>query len=254
MASRAILLAAGQGTRLRPLTDSVPKCMVEYQGRQIIDYILHALTKAGVTEIIAVKGYLSDVLQKPSITRSYVNERFMTTNMVGTLFSSREEMDGSKDIIISYTDIAYGYKTVETLLKSDAPFSVIVDSKWRELWEGRMEDPLTDAETMKIDENGLIKELGKKPKSYDEIQGQYIGLMKISKDYVKKMVEFYDSLDKTAIYDGKDFDNMYMTSFIQLIIDNNVIPVHAVRIDGGWTEVDTPTDLDFKLDTSNFDL
>jgi choline kinase len=68
------------------------------------------------------------------------------------------------------------------------------------------------------------------------------------------MVEFYDSLDRTAIYDGKDFDNMYMTSFIQLLIDNNVFPVHAVGINGGWTEVDTPTDLNYHLDTSEFGL
>jgi choline kinase len=63
----------------------------------------------------------------------------MSTNMVGTLFSARKELDGTADIIISYTDIAYGYKTVETLLQSTGPFNVIVDSKWRELWEGRME-------------------------------------------------------------------------------------------------------------------
>lgn len=68
------------------------------------------------------------------------------------------------------------------------------------------------------------------------------------------MVQFYDSLDKTAVYDGKDFDNMYMTSFIQLLIDRDIFPVTAVIIDGGWTEVDTPTDLEYKLNTTSFGL
>lgn len=105
---------------------------------------------------------------------------------------------------------------------------------------------------MKVDANGLITELGKKPESYDDIQGQYIGLMKISKDYVNRVVNFYDSLDRSASYDGKDFSNMYMTSFIQLLIDNNVLPVKAVWIEGGWTEIDTPTDLLYHLDTEAF--
>lgn len=117
-----------------------------------------------------------------------------------------------------------------------------------------MENPLTDAETMKLDADGNILELGKKPKCFEDIQGQYIGLMKISKEYVLKVVNFYDSLDKSLIYDGKNFDNMYMTSFIQLIIDHKIMPVTAVLIHGGWTEIDTPTDLNHKIDLTSFNL
>jgi len=77
--------------------------------------------------------------------------------------------------------------------------------------------------------------------------------VKISRDSVLKIVEFYDGLDKFAKYDGKDFDNMYMTSFIQLLIDNKVVPVFAVYINGGWTEIDTPSDLNYKIDLTHFD-
>lgn len=106
-----------------------------------------------------------------------------------------------------------------------------------------MENPLTDAETMKIDESNNILELGKKPKNINEIQGQYIGLIKISKNILPKVIDFYENLDKNKIYDGKNFDNMYMTSFIQLIIDN-LFKAKAELIEGGWLEIDSLQDLD----------
>ena len=105
-----------------------------------------------------------------------------------------------------------------------------------------MEDPLADAETMKIDQQGNITELGKKPQSEEDIQAQYIGLFKIAKEFVSQVREFYHSLDREAKYDGKDFDNMYMTSFLQLIIDR-LGAARAVPIAGGWVEIDQPSDV-----------
>ena len=97
-----------------------------------------------------------------------------------------------------------------------------------------------------IDKSGNIKELGKKPNSYDHIEGQYIGLIKIKKDVTKQIKEFYKNLDKAILYDGKDYNNMYMTSFLQMIADN-LIPLTPVYIKNGWMEVDEPSDLDTKL-------
>lgn len=62
-----------------------------------------------------------------------------------------------------------------------------------------MNDPLKDAETMKLDDSCNILELGKKPKSYGEIDGQYIGLFKISKSIVERVRSFYNELDKSKI-------------------------------------------------------
>ena len=116
-----------------------------------------------------------------------------------------------------------------------------------------MENPLTDAETLKISEDGFITEIGKKPKSYDEIEGQYIGLMKFSAAGVKILREHYHALDKNAIYDGKSYPNMYMTTLLQSLI-NSGVKVSPVFIDGGWTEVDEPTDLEYDLDVSSIPL
>ncbi len=236
---KAIILAAGQGLRLRPLTDHYPKCMVEYKGKQIIDYILETMRSVGLNDIAIVKGYRADVLIKEG-TKSFINDRYDVTNMVTTLFCSEGFWD--EDLIISYADIIYEPKVLEALIADSADFSVVVDKDWKSLWEKRMEDPLADAETLKINDKGFIKELGKKPKGYEDIEGQYIGLIKIRKQIIQEIRDFYYGLNREAIYDGKDFDNMFMTSFIQLIIDKG-IPVKPVFISGGWIEIDTLEDL-----------
>ena len=96
--------------------------------------------------------------------------------------------------------------------------------------------------TLKINDKGYIVELGKKPINYGEIQGQYIGLIKFRIDIISKIKDYYNSLDKNKLYDGNDFDNMYMTSFLQLI-SRDIAPLSPVFIDNGWIEVDTPSDL-----------
>ncbi|MDD3443302.1 MAG: phosphocholine cytidylyltransferase family protein [Sulfurimonas denitrificans] len=242
---KAIILAAGQGSRLRPLTDKKPKCMVEYNGRAIIDYILDAMHGCEIQNIAIANGYKADVLTdylKDETLTFYTNKNFDKTNMVSTLFCAKEFMDD--DLIISYADIVYGKETLDKLISSKNDFSVVVDRKWRDLWNQRMENPLQDAETLKI-QNSKIIELGKKPSTYEDIEGQYIGLMKISKRVIHGVVEYYQGLDTNASYDSQSFDNMYMTSFIQMIIDN-LLDVKPIFIDGGWVEIDSISDLKCK--------
>ena len=59
---RALLLAAGLGTRLRPITDSIPKCLVEINGRPLLDYWLELLCAAGITETLINLHYLPDLV------------------------------------------------------------------------------------------------------------------------------------------------------------------------------------------------
>ena len=243
---KAIILAAGQGTRLRPLTNDRPKCMVKYQNKPIIDFILETMNNCKLSDIALINGYKNDVLEnylKDQSLTFYTNEIFYKTNMVSTLFCAKDFMDD--DLIISYADIVYKEEVLEKLIDSKDDFSVVIDRKWKELWSQRMENPLDDAETLKI-KNDKIIELGKKPNSYEEIEGQYIGLIKISKNIINKVVNFYESLNRGNIYDGKDFNNMYMTSFIQMIIDN-LNDVKPVFIDGGWVEVDCVDDLKVEI-------
>lgn len=84
---KVIILAAGQGTRLRPLTDNCPKCMVEVKGKSIIERQLDTMYGCGIKpeDIIIICGYRNDVLQeklKGSGIHFVVNKEFETTNMV----------------------------------------------------------------------------------------------------------------------------------------------------------------------------
>lgn len=169
------------------------------------------------------------------------NPEYASTNMVSTLFCAEHFMDD--DIIISYANIVYEANVLQALINAPYPIATVVDLDWKKLWESSHENPLIDAETMKYNKDFSIIELGKKLKSLVDIWGQYIGLTKISKEALRKVITFRTSLDRNAIYDGKNFENMYMTSFIQMII-NNLMPVHAVFIRGAWLEIDSVEDLD----------
>ncbi len=236
---RAIILAAGQGTRLRPLTLDKPKCLVPYAGRPIIDHVVATMRECGIEDINLVTGYRADRLDYLGLP-TFHNERFASTNMVHSLFCAERLLDN--DVVISYADIVYGPRVLESLLASTANLSVVVDRDWLELWKLRMSDPLADAETMKIDGEGHITELGRKPTSYEDIQGQYIGLIKLSAAAAPAIREHYAAMDRSADRDGKDFDNMYMTSFIQHVIDE-LMPAAAVFVSGGWIEIDSVEDL-----------
>ena len=206
---KAIILAAGSGSRMGSITNEIPKCMVVYNGKPLIDYTLEALTSCGIRDVVVVVGYRGDVLAKYLTGKNVkliTNEKYAETNMVYTLFSAESEMND--DLVVSYADIIYGPEVLEQLIKNENRFVVTVDKNWRELWNIRMEDPLKDAETMKFGNNYNIVELGKKPKSYKDIQGQYIGLFKISNSFLKQVCNFHHELDKAQSYDGKDFNNM----------------------------------------------
>lgn len=240
---RVIILAAGQGTRLRPYTDSIPKCMVELAGKPLLHHQLEVLRDAGLHKILLVGGYCAERLNAEGVEIE-LNPKFATTNMVSTLFCAEEWMLKGEDLIIAYGDIIYEPKVLQSLLAADAPMAISVDRQWQRLWEARMEDPLQDAETLKLQEGNRVIEVGKKPQSLEQIQGQYMGLIKVRGDTVKQFRKAWHSLDRDAHYDGQDFDNMYMTSFIQHLIDTGVV-VQAAFTDGGWIEVDSVEDLDF---------
>jgi choline kinase len=240
---KAIILAAGQGARLRPLTDDRPKCMVEYRGKPLIEHVVHALRHNGVNDIVAVRGYKPEALRCAGV-RFYDNPRYASTNMVSTLFCAEPELEG--DTIISYSDIAYAPSVVRKLLACEAELAVVIDRDWRQLWQERMDNPLDDAETLRLDAEGRIIELGKKARRYEDIEGQYIGLLKVAASAWPKLRAFYHRLDRRAVYDGKDFDNMYMTSFVQAVIER-LLPVTAVPIQGGWLEIDVPSDLNISV-------
>jgi choline kinase len=239
--TRALILAAGQGERLRPLTKDKPKCLVELCGKSILERQIRTLNESGVDDIHILTGYQKSKIESIGFPTTY-NSRFKHTNMVVSMFKALKFIEKDGDLLISYGDIVFEKKNLDLLLDCDDDIAIMTDIKWLDLWNERMDNPLEDAETLILDKDNYIIELGKKPSNYDQIQGQYTGLIKIKSNKTKELIEFYKSLDRNASYDNKNFDNMYMTTFIQLLI-NAGWGVKASLVENGWLEIDSVNDL-----------
>jgi len=197
------------------------------------------LKSCGIDDIVIIGGWCAEKLENRA-TRSYINPAFDNTNMVATLFCAAEEFDGTDDLLICYSDIVYEPKVISAIMDGDAPIATIIDKNWQHLWELRMENPLEDAETLKL-ENGFVKELGKKPQSMDEVEGQYIGIVRVSATAQEAFKTAYSQLPEVGS-NGKHYKDIYMTDFLQHLIDAHK-PIKAVCIEGGWLEVDTLEDI-----------
>ncbi len=239
--TRALILAAGQGVRLRPLTDDKPKCLIRLLGKSLLQRQVETLKKSGINNIHIVTGYRADQIEALKFPTS-INSQFASSNMVESLFSAIPFIQKEGDLIISYGDIVYQRNNLQSLLNCDDEIAVMIDINWLDLWRIRQDNPLDDAETLVINKNGHIDELGRKPVNYEKIEGQYTGLIKVRSDMLNKLIEFYNQLDRSAEYDGQNFYNMYMTSFLQLLIDKGW-KVRAVLVNSGWLEIDTLDDL-----------
>ena len=217
--------------------------MVKLAGYSLLSHQLATIKKCNISidDIALVGGYKMGALGKFNLKR-FKNVRYSSTNMVTTLFCAREFMTRDEDLIISYGDIIYEEKVLNAVLDCDDEMCVAADKEWERLWRLRMSNPLDDAETFVMDDELFIKELGKKPTSYTQVQAQYMGLIKIRRDMVSKFIDIYDQMDQNINYDGQNFDNIYMTSFIQYLIDTGW-HVKARLIKNGWIEVDTTDDL-----------
>ncbi len=239
---RAIILAAGEGIRLRPYTLDRPKCLVELGGKPLIVYQIEVLESLGIYDITVVTGYHADRIEALGF-KTIHNPHYASTNMVASLMCAAELLDGKADILIAYGDIIYEPRVVQALLECQAPICTTVDKSWLRLWQTRSEDPLADAETLRLSESQDILELGEKPETLKKIEGQYMGLIKVKAEFAPQLAVFYRQMDQNSLFDGKNFPNMFMTSFLQYLIDSGQ-SVRAVLVSGGWLEIDTAEDLE----------
>lgn len=242
---KMIVLAAGQGTRLKPLTDDKPKCMVELHEKPLLYWNIAAARKAGIENFVLVGGYRHEELVFSGM-QVVLNKEYASTNMVYSLWTAREHFGES--IIMAYGDIVYEPKVIKRLLADQNDIAVVVDRQWHKYWQMRFTDPLSDAESLRIDETGKIASIGQKAESIDSIQGQYIGLVKFEGKGLCRLVEFmereHDLWQKglPGSCPQRPFDRMYMTDLLQGLI-NSDIEVSPVWIERNWLEIDSPEDL-----------
>lgn len=231
---KAIILAAGRGLRMADFTCDKPKCLVELGGRSLLDWQLAALREAGIRDIVLVRGYKGECLDGDGYA-VLDNPRWHETNMLSSLLCARKPLL-KEECIVVYADILYHPEIISKLKTAGGDIAITYDRLWRGLWKERFADPLADAETFKINrDNRTVREIGKHPGSLDEIQGQYMGLLKFFPEGWKRAEAVLGRLSR------KEIDKLDMTGFLGMLVKSG-IDVYAVPVDGRWCEVDREGD------------
>lgn len=237
---KAIILAAGRGSRLGNMSEESPKCRVDLGGVPMIARQIATYRGAGITDITLVTGYKAEMLQFDGVSNAH-NPDWADTNMVSTLFCVDTAF--GNDVIVSYGDIVYEKRVLDAVIAASGDVSVIIDRQWRPYWEARFEDPLDDAESLRLDAAGNITEIGGVADHIDDIEGQYIGLMRFTGAGVDLLREVGTTLDRFSRdwMTRRPVAKAYMTDLLmEMILRGH--EVHSVPIDGGWLEIDTPED------------
>jgi L-glutamine-phosphate cytidylyltransferase len=232
---RALILAAGRGSRMGRLSDDRPKCLVELNGRPLIERQIAALRRGGVDEIGVVRGYRAEMIDFPGLSY-FANERWAETNMVMSLAAAASWLRLGP-VIISYADIFYRSELVHGLVGAPGKLVISYDRAWRRLWTRRFADPLADAETFRINAAGQLLEIGGKTRRIEDIQGQYMGLLKFTPPAWHAVEALLSSLDALTC------DRLDVTGLLRRLLTQNELPIATFGTDGQWGEIDNPGDV-----------
>jgi choline kinase len=240
---RAIIVAAGMGRRLSPYTDDRPKCMVEVNGRSILERQLDAYRAAGVDDVVIVRGYLKDRIMAPG-ARYYENADYRANNILLSLFCAEEAMAGG--FLFSYSDIVFRPETVRAALGTGGDYALVIDRRWHETYVGRQHHPIEEAEVARV-EDGRVTRVGKKTMPGAEATGEFIGLAHFSARAADEMRARFQERRRALAGQpygrAPRFEVAYLTDLLNDLIDSGTV-MRPAFIDGGWREIDTVEDLE----------
>jgi choline kinase len=194
-----------------------------------------ALRRGGVDQIGVVLGYRAESIDFPGLAY-FANERWAETNMVMSLAAAAPWLRAGT-VMVSYADIFYRAGLVRGLASAPGQLVIAYDRAWRSLWTRRFADPLADAETFRIDAGGQLLEIGGTTARIEDIEGQYMGLLKFTPPAWTAIEALLDTLD-AAIRDRLD-----MTGLLRRLLAAKPFPIGTFAADGQWGEIDNPEDV-----------
>ncbi|MEK6935082.1 MAG: phosphocholine cytidylyltransferase family protein [Nanoarchaeota archaeon] len=240
---KAIILAAGMGTRLDKYTKNLPKGMLNFAGKSLIQRQVETLRSCGITDISIITGYMPDKVNIKKV-KYYNNPDFGNTNMVASLFCAEQELND--EVLVCYADILYEKRIIQQILDSDVDIGVTTDNSYWPYWQARLDNPEEDVESFIIQDDKVV-ELGTPDCKLEKARTRYVGLIKFSKKGVKALKKVYNE-NKEKFWDkdvpwlnSKSFKKAYMTDMIQSLINKNH-EVNPIIISNGWMEFDTNED------------
>ena len=249
---KAIILAAGEGSRLGKLCLNLPKCLVQIEDNTLLEIQLNTLHACGIDDISVVRGYEGNKIDIPSL-KYYDNLEYGKTNMLYSLFCAREELSG--EVLILYSDILYEEQVIRRMLEATHDISVGVMVNWKESIRHRNKIALEDLEMAYFDAENRIEEIGKCRTEEYETQGQFIGIVKCSSRGTEILKRNYDRVKKInsgeSFRQAKVFEKAWLTDLFQEMTELGV-PLYGVIIERGWMEIDTPEDYERALTDTRF--
>jgi choline kinase len=231
---RGLILAAGRGSRMGALTADAPKCLTQLGARTLLDRQISSLRAGGCTDVGIVTGYRAELISSRG-DAAFHNPDWASSNMVRSLAGASSWL-GDGTVIVSYSDIFYSGETVRALGAAVGALAISYDPDWLALWSARFTDPLSDAETFRRDAAGRLVEIGARAERLEQIEGQYMGLLKFTPAGWAEVVVALDVLEpeRRARID--------MTSLLAGLLARNVA-ITTVPVVGPWGECDNPSDL-----------
>ncbi|MET0272539.1 MAG: NTP transferase domain-containing protein [Phenylobacterium sp.] len=229
---KVVILSAGQGRRLSPLTDDRPKCLISLSGRSVLHWQLANLASVGVTEAVVVTGFGADLvdaevagLDLPGLTvRTLFNPFYSVTDNLATVWLVREELRG--DVLLLNGDTLFEPDVAERLLAApSADITVTIDRKTG-----------YDDDDMKVLADGdVLKAIGKTLTDYN---AESIGFLRFSPGGAA----LFRSYVEQALRDVAGLKRWYLSVIDQVARETG--RVRIASIEGlGWAEMDFPADL-----------
>ncbi len=252
---RAIIVAAGRGSRLGGKTDEIPKCMVQVGGRPILHHQLGALARAGVREVVVVRGYRGHLIDGAAHRLRFIeNPDWQTNNILASLIYAADEM--APGFVFSYSDIVFASEVARRLTETarqagpEISGALVIDRRWQDAYVGRTLHPVSEAELAQVEGNGAsarVVRVGKQAVDPAVAVGEFIGLAWFSARGGQALREVWNGAVKNAGLDApfgraRALRVAYLTDALNALADagHQLLPVF---IDGQWREIDTGQDL-----------
>ena len=228
-----VILAAGMAKRLRPLTDTKPKCLLEVGGKTLLQRTVDAMISAGAQELVVVTGYRENMIREfltihyPLVTIHFIdNVDYEHNNNIFSLWLAMQQWHGS-EVLLMDSDILCDPEAVRRVARKTTPALAM---QQHELGEEEMK--------IVVDEAGRITEISKTCKVADAI-GESVGIEKMTPAYTEAL---YQELRKMILDEGL-IDIFYERAFERLIPQGHMFEV-VDTTDLFSYELDTPEDLE----------
>ncbi|MGK3986516.1 phosphocholine cytidylyltransferase family protein [Sorangium sp. So ce136] len=243
---KAVIIGAGRGSRLRHLTEELPKTLVPILGRPMLDSILDALAAGGFrrSDVVFVCGYKAEVIRAAYPDLTYVENRdWEQNNILLSLLCAREHLEGG--FVSTYADIVYRPEIVADLVRSPHDVTLACDTDWRRRYVNRSQHPETDAEKLRADAAGRVVEISRRIPS-ESATGEFIGVMKLSARGAARFLSAFDAAraafsERPEFREGRSFRRAYLIDLLQYMLESGA-DLHKVDTHGGYMEIDTLED------------